>query len=217
MGGARKSEAKLAPRDRRSPGGDGPVTYGPTYTPSDAAHFERLADLSHVSAGIGAGADRRAGERPAAPSSSAFEYTESDARAFDRLMGQLGSGRVRVRPAKRGASAGSGYTESDNRLFDELLSADRFSTAAAQDGPGRTEVPAESTVRYTRQDLDAFEKFMPGGSAGDGRRSEERSGGPARPDRDVGHIRIVDSDQEQARGKESRRPGKVNIKVRYFD
>lgn len=205
MGGARKNETKLSQRSGE------PTTYGPSYSPSDAAHFERLADFPPASAAAGA--------RPAAPHSDTFEYTQSDAREFDRLMGLLGVVGGKVPSASRGRAAEPGYTEADNRLFDELMSSDRLGRTAGQAvlGGAQAEAPAQSAFQYSQQDLEAFAKIMPDASATDGGGPPERSKRASRPDRDVGHIKIVDFDKEHALRKENKRRGKANIKVRFFD
>lgn len=193
---------------------------GGAYTQRDAALFEKLADFSGVGARLSAGVEKPADADPAAPAPGAFEYSDADAREFDRLMDRLsgyrGPGRS-VKPHSRTA-AGGGYTDGDDRLFSDLMSADRFPAPAAPDErPPAERDPKAGYVRYSRQDMDAFQKIMQRSSSEETDRSEGAKGQPARADRDVGNIRIVDFDEERARTRESRRRGNVNIKIRYFD
>lgn len=193
---------------------------GGAYTQQDAALFEKLADFSSVRSRPGAGMKISADASPGVPATGAFEYSDADAREFDRLMDQLsgyrGLGRA-VKPRSRTA-AGGGYTEGDDRLFSELMSADRFPTQAApRERRPAERRPDESNVQYAQRDVDAFGKIMSGSLSTEDGGSEGGRERRSRTDRDVGTIRIVDFDKERARARATRKRGNENIKIRYFD
>lgn len=192
---------------------------GGAYTPQDASHFESLNDAVRASAG-----PLRLGQASVdqAPQSSAFDYTESDDLAFDRLMQDLGGSRNRHQgqtASQRLAGQGFGYTEQDDKAFSELASAERFPANAADvtTGPATISSGGESAFQFTDQDDQAFRKIMTGTPLAPEHDDTANFDRPSREDRDVGPIRIVDFDKENARARESAGRGNTNIKVRYFD
>ena len=186
------------------------------YTPSDTEKFEKLTELTQVRGGLYAASE----DPPETSEPKAYQYTENDAREFQKLMAFVDRNKgARRSPgqSKPSAAGNSGYSASDNRLFDEMMAFDHQRAAITATPTAREQRPAASAVQYSRQDLQAFAKLLPDELPGEDRRAGDGKRPRSRPDRDVGHIKIVDFDSEHAREKESRRRGNPNIKVRYFD
>ncbi len=204
----------------RPNGGDGRQRAdGGVYTSEDASHFERLNDAVRLSAG-----PQRLGTAPveAVPETSAFDYTECDARAFDRLMGELAGTRTGQRGLtanQRGAGQGFGYTGRDDDAFSKLMAADRFPASHTSQMADPAPAPArtESAFQFTAQDDAEFRKIVSGTPIGPELDQAGAGDGPFRRDRDVGPIRIVDFDKENARAREGSQGSNTNIKVRYFE
>ena len=186
------------------------------YTPRDAEQFTKLVALTQIRSNPYAAGD----DQPETSPSSAFDYTEGDQRAFEKLMTSLdrhnGTRRSSGRRNPKGAGS-SGYSESDNRLFNEMMAFDRHRPATSLENAAREQGPAVGAVRYSQQDLRAFAKLMPDEPTDGEHRADEEKLSRTGRDRDVGHIRIVDFDKEHAGEREGRRRGNPNIKIRYFD
>ena len=215
--GEKKKDSGFA-NDRAQPDGARQAGGG-GYTASDAAQFERLVDgLRRYEA-----AERRKpAPGPATPETSAFRYSDSDTRAFDRLMEDLtGSrgGRQGQTASQRRPGQGFGYTDADDHLFSDLMAEGRFPPGqrSSEADLSASERPAESAFEYTAQDKEAFRKILSGTQAATEDEAPEEGLHPSKKDRDVGPIKIVDFDKEHARTRAKRRRGAPNIKIRYFD
>ena len=91
---------------------------GGAYTAGDRAEFEKLAQMLCSNPHYGAGSDTPTANWVTADLPSAFDYSNADDQAFDRLMDQLKGYRSRRPSAKPGrASFGTHeYTEQDDRI-----------------------------------------------------------------------------------------------------
>lgn len=182
---------------------------GVSYTDSDVALFESLMNYPTVDPGQ----KLHDGGPDDAPPADAFQYTEQDTRLFQELM--TFEPRHASREPRRRERAFV-YTDEDNELFDGLMYFERGSDA--NDTAGRKKQPEEALepVTYTQQDLESFQKLTPGGQQ-DVEEPDKLRKGRSRSDRDVGHIRIVDFDNERLRQRRNRTGREPGIKVRFFD
>ncbi len=192
-----------------------PISERAGYTGSDAAHFTKLMSFTDTAA------PARAQATPvsALPDAGLLTYTESDLREFEKLTASLSRYR-RPRQSARSTDAlkeNAGYTDSDNRLFEKMMPLGRNAAATAPHDAGGTPPAATHAVTYTRKDLEAFGKLAYDRPDDQQDHSDEPDRQRPRNDRNVGAIRIVDSDRENARQRENGRRGNAGMKVRFFD
>ncbi len=192
---------------------------GRAYTADDVVHFDRLNDGVRVSAGL---ARSVIAPDKDTPSGSAFTYTESDDRAFDRLLNAL----CDVRAGQQGQTAsqripgqGFGYTEEDDKAFSRLMPAERSPAGHDNATTDRARPPAaeDRVFQFTSRDDEAFGRIIAGTPLGPPAGAADARDRTGKRDRDVGPIRIVEFDKERARARETGLDDGRGIKIRYFD
>ena len=194
---------------KRSKTGDGASELlGSEYARHDIAHFEKL--MLPFSA---LGGSRRLGEFES--SASAFQYTESDALEFQRLM-TFDDERNRSR-GSGGRAGRTGYTQADSRLFAEMSRFDHNYVSAAEGDRAKRQAQGPGASAYTQKDLRTFRAMMPGSPEREEQHAAELDSRPVGADRDVGPIRIVDFGEQHSREKDNRRRRSAGMKIRFFD
>jgi hypothetical protein len=181
------------------------------YSPGDRQHFDEL--MRYTATVVERWSESV--EPEAAGPAAGVDYSDGDMHEFRKLM----SGDDGCAPGlRRGRQAlGLSYSETDCRQFDELLRIERIDlrrSASAQESPS---VPPSPSIDYSRADLEQFRRLA--GEAQEQRQPAaiEQEDELAKVDRDVGDIKIIDFDKQNARNHKIRQQGNVHMKIRFFD
>ena len=185
------------------------------YRDQDAQQFEVLNEQiqsrqSH---------SNRRQSRQAKPLHHRSSYSESDVAQFEQILpGVITADEQQPPISDKKINRGykSVYKQSDDDQFQALM---RFNDTQSTDHNAKPALANndDRSFSYSEQDLRTFNQLRIGNPDKKANTSDTFSQTPARHERDVGPIKIMEFDGKTTKARERTRQGNVNIKVRYFD